>query len=422
MKILFLSDNFPPEVNAPANRTFEHCTEWVKKGVEVTVITCVPNFPQGKVHNGYKNKLYQVHYINGIRVIRVWSYIAPNNGVIKRTLDYLSFALTSFFASFFVKADLIVATSPQFFVACSGFLVSLVKRRPWVMEVRDLWPESIKAVKAIQGGIALKWLEKLELFLYHKANRIVVVTDSFKENISSRGISAEKIAIVKNGVRLDMFKPCRKDENLARQLGLMDKFVIGYIGTHGMAHGLDFILKAVKGLTPEIHFLFIGDGAEKKKLERLKEELSLDNVTMHPPVPKEYIQKYLSIIDVALVPLRKSDTFKTVIPSKIFENAAMEKPILLGVEGEARQIVTSYQAGLCFEPENEASFLDKVMVMYSAKQKYHQMQQGCRNLANDFDRKVLAEKMLIEIIKAVSVKSGLLGWKTPLLHRWKVNE
>ena len=140
MRILFLSDNFPPEVNAPASRTFDHCREWVKAGAEVTVVTCAPNFPQGKVYPGYKNKLWQTEMMDGIRVIRVWTYMVPNKGFIKRTLDYISFSVTGFLAALFVKTDVIVATSPQFFTALAGRTLSWWKRKPWVMEVRDLWP------------------------------------------------------------------------------------------------------------------------------------------------------------------------------------------------------------------------------------------------------------------------------------------
>lgn len=157
-EITFLSDNFPPEVNAPANRTYEHCREWVRSGVEVTVITCAPNFPKGRVYEGYKNKLYQTEIIDGIKVIRVWSYITANEGFVKRILDYISFAVASFIAGLFVKTDLIVATSPQFFTALSGWLLSIFKRKKWIFEVRDLWPESIMAVGAMKRNMAIRFL------------------------------------------------------------------------------------------------------------------------------------------------------------------------------------------------------------------------------------------------------------------------
>lgn len=396
MKILFLTDNFPPEVNAPATRTVEHCTEWVKKGHEVTVITCAPNFPKGEVFEGYQNKLRQVEYINGIKVIRVWTYISANKGFLKRTLDYISFAVSSFWVGLFVKTDLIVATSPQFFTALSGRWLSFFKRKKWIMEVRDLWPESIKAVGALSGDSSIyKLLEWLEGRMYKSASKIVVVTDTFKKIIAARGISPDKIDVIKNGVKLDKFTKIPKDKELLKELGLEGKFVVGYIGTHGMAHKLDFIMEcASKTKNESIHFVFLGDGAEKGKLLKMVEEKGIKNVTMLPFVSKKKVVRYISLTDVALVPLKKSDTFKTVIPSKIFENAAMEKPILLGVEGESQKIIEDYKAGLCFEPENEADFFEKLYLLAEDKNIYENCQEGCQKLALDFDRDKLAMNML----------------------------
>ena len=221
MKILFLTDNFPPDVNAPATRTYEHCKEWVRKGVEVTVITCAPNFPQGKVYEGYKNKLIQKETIDGIKVIRVWTYITANEGFLKRIIDYISFSVSSFFAGLFVKTDIIIATSPQFFTAMSGRWLSFFKRKPWIMEIRDLWPESVKTVSAMGDSKIFTFFEWLEMRLYKNANKLVTVTDTFKEEISARGIDKEKISVVKNGANLDLYKPQGKDISLLKELNLI---------------------------------------------------------------------------------------------------------------------------------------------------------------------------------------------------------
>ena len=393
MKILFLTDNFPPEVNAPASRTYEHCREWVKQGMEVTVITCAPNFPQGSIYPGYKNKLVQREQMDGIEVIRVWSYIAANEGFIKRVLDYVSFAIMAFVVSLPVNCDVIVATSPQFFTAVGGYLSGLLKRKPWVMEVRDLWPESIRAVGAMKDGRAYRMLERLELFLYRKAKLVIVVTDSFKSNLIQRGIPVNKIEVVKNGVLLDQFMPREKDQALLRELCLENQFILAYFGTHGMAHGLDFIIRASVMLPVQVHVLLVGDGAEKEKLIHLLKSENITNVTMLPSVAKTEMMRYISISDVALVNLRKSDTFKTVIPSKIFENAAMHKPILLGVEGESKDIIETYNAGICFEPENEKAFIRAVNDMLNPII-YQSYQSGCQHLAEHFNRKILAQIML----------------------------
>ncbi len=394
MKILFLTDNFPPESNAPATRTYEHCIEWLRQGAEVTVITCAPNFPKGEVYPGYKNKWHQVEMMDGIKVIRVWSYITPNRGLFKRILDYLSFCISGFLASLFVKTDVIVATSPQLFTAVAGYLSAVCKRKPWVMEVRDLWPESIKAVGAMEESRMLKLLDQLVMFLYRKATKVVVVTESFKERIHACGAKNENIHIIKNGVHLYKFKQVEKDQELIKKYRLENKFIVAYIGTHGMAHNLDFILNSAKEVkNPKIHFLFIGDGAMKLRLVKKLEDLELTNVTMLDAIPKAAVPKHINIADIALIPLKKKDTFKKVLPSKIFENAAMAKPILLGVEGEAKKVVESFNAGLAFEPENKRDFLEKLDLIYEDKKQYKIFQKGGLILAKAFDRQILAKQM-----------------------------
>lgn len=402
MKLLFLTDNFPPEVNAPANRTYEHCKEWVNSGIEVTVITCAPNFPKGKVYPGYKNKFIQREEIDGIKVIRVWSYITANEGFLKRVLDYTSYAFMAFWVGLFIKTDLIIATSPQFFTAVSGSILAFFKRKKWVMEVRDLWPESIVAVGAMRRNFFITFFEWLEKRLYLSANHIIVVTDTFKEKISSRGISIEKISVFKNGANLDLFRAGEKPASLIKKHGFEGKFVIAYIGTHGMAHGLDFILDSIGELynsNPEILFLFMGDGSEKNNLLSKAKELELKNVLFLDSVPKNEVVDYLKVMDVALVNLKKSETFLTVIPSKIFEAAAMNKPILLGLEGETKEIIETYQAGLCFIPEDRISFIEKVKNISLNLEEYMKFQEGCARLALDFDRKKIAKGMFETLVR-----------------------
>lgn len=396
MKILFLSDNFPPEVNAPATRTIEHCKEWVKAGHEVTVITCHPNYPIGKVYSGYKNCWKRVEEVEGIKVIRVWTYIASNKGFAKRILDYISFSITSFFAGLFLKCDIIVATSPQFFTALSGRTLHFFKRKPWIMEVRDLWPDSIKSVGAMNDGIVLRYFSKEEMWCYRSAKQIVVVTDTFKEVISGRGIPASKISVIKNGANLNLFTPREKPAHLVEKYGMAGKTVLGYVGTIGMAHKIDFLIDCVKEL-PECVLMIMGDGAEKEAMiEKVKKE-NVTNVVFIDSVPKEQVPDYVALQDLALVNLRRDPLFTTVIPSKIFETSAMHIPIMLGVDGEARKLVEQYGAGLYYEPENKADFLEKLNIMLSGRQKYEECQAGCDKLARAFDRKKLAQEML-EII------------------------
>jgi hypothetical protein len=395
MRLLFLSDNFVPESNAPATRTFEHCKEWVKQGVEVTVVTCTPNFPYGKPYEGYKNKLYQRENIEGINVVRVWSYMAENKGAVKRIMDYVSYAFSAVIAGAFIKTDLIVATSPQLFTALGGCVLAKIRRKPWIFELRDLWPEGIKDTGAIKNKKILDFLVKMELCLYRQSSCVVAVTQGLKQNLISRGIDEKKIEVVTNGANLELFEPKEKNREILSELGLEDKFIFGYIGTHGLAHGLEFIVRSLAEVKDErLHFLFIGSGAKKEATVALAKELKLSNVTFLDPVNKERVVEYISAIDVALVPLTKTQIHASLIPSKIFESASMLKPILLGVEGEAKEIVLSHGAGLAYEPENKEAFLSAVEAISSDAQQYEVYQQGCAALAKAFDRKALAERML----------------------------
>jgi hypothetical protein len=395
MKILFLTHNFPPEVNAPATRTFEHCIEWVSLGAEVTVITCFPNFPQGKIYDGYRKQWKKTEWINGIKVVRVWSYVAANEGLIKRTLAFISFSITSFYAGFSEKGDVIIATSPQFFTALGGRALSFWKHKPWIMEVRDLWPESIKTVGAMKDNIFIRYFEWQEKRCYKSARKIICLTDSFKQTISKKGIDSEKIEVVKNGANLSLFQPQEKDKSILLKHNLENKIILGYIGTHGMAHNLSFILDCAKKIDDKqkIHFLFIGDGAEKEYLKRKVSNEKITNVTMLESVSKDEIKNYISVLDISIINLKKSELFKTVIPSKIFENAAMEIPILIGVDGEARSIIEKYDAGLFYQPEDQDSFL-KELNRILVPDNYKKYKTGCNKLALAFDRKRLAKKML----------------------------
>jgi glycosyltransferase involved in cell wall biosynthesis len=405
MKILFISDNFPPEVNAPASRTWEHCREWAKAGEQVTVITGAPNFPQGIVYPGYRNRLLSTELIDGIRVIRVWTYISANQGFIKRIIDYCSFAMSGFLAGLSENADLIITTSPQFFTNFAGWGLSIVKRKPWIFELRDLWPDSILTVGAMKKSKMVDFLEWLELFFYRKANRIVAVTNAFKQNLKKRGIDPEKIEVIPNGIDPERFFSRQKSQKLLEQFNLKDKFVVGYIGTHGMAHSLDFIVSSLKYLDDSsIHFLFVGDGAQKNRIVSIAEKEQLKNVTFIDPVPKDMVPDFLGICDAALVPLKKSATFRTVIPSKIFEAAAMQRPILLGVQGQAKEIVDTYGAGLCFEPENRVDFLSKVKTIKQNAALYQSLQVGCEKLAGEYQRKKLALKMLSIIYDTAEIR------------------
>lgn len=393
MKILFITDNYPPEVNAPANRTFEHINRWKKnKNIKITVITCHPNFPNGKLFKGFKNKLFSIENNAGIKVIRVWTFIAPNKGVLKRILDFFSFAISSSIVGIFIKTDIIIVTSPQFFTTFSAFFLSKVKRIKWIFELRDLWPESIKSLNVIKSKFIISFLEKIELFLYKDSNLIIALTNSYKENLIKRGIDPGKIKIVPNGVDLKLFNNSKSYKPISYHS--IKNFTIGYIGTIGLSHNLDFILRTISQYKiNDIEFLFVGDGSLKDELIRLSNYLSLANVKFVNNIERKFVPQYYASIDVALVCLAKNETFKKVIPSKIFEACAMGKPILLGVEGEAKKLINKYNCGLCFKP-NDAFDFKKCTYKLKDESIYKKYSSGCLNLANDYSRDKLAKRML----------------------------
>jgi glycosyltransferase involved in cell wall biosynthesis len=400
MHILFLTDNFPPESNAPASRTYEHACEWVKAGHQVTIITCAPNFPKGKVFGGYKNKLWQSNEMDGIRVIRVGTYITSNEGFIKRILDYMSFMVSGFLAALFVRrVNIVVGTSPQFFTVCSAWAVSVFKRRPFIFELRDIWPESVRAVGAMQSSKVLDMFEMVEMFLYHRASRIISVTHSFKDTLERRGINSEKIHVVTNGVDAAIFSPMQKDPELLANLKLSGKFVVGYIGTLGMAHALETLLEAAVILSkmPEaedIRIILLGDGAEREKLLAQARDMDIENIVFLPSVPKNMVARYWSLLDVSVVHLRKTELFKTVIPSKIFECMAMGIPVLHGVEGESANIIDKTGSGLLFEPENPKDLASQIIKLQRNSNLRERLSQNGIIAIKSYDRKALAKSML----------------------------
>ncbi|MEB2340165.1 MAG: glycosyltransferase family 4 protein [Nitrospirales bacterium] len=396
LHILFLSHYFPPEVNAPASRTYEHCREWVRNGHRVTVVTCAPNHPRGKVYDGYRNGLWEREERDGIDVWRVWTYVTANEGFLKRTLNYLSYMAASIvIAPFLPKVDVVISTSPQFFNGLAGYVVSRQKRAPWVLEIRDLWPESILAVGAISNRTIIRALEWLELLAYRKADRIVPVTNAFQRHMERKGIAASKITVLKNGADLSLYKPVAGQNPLIQELGLNGKFIAAYFGTHGMAHQLETILHAAERLRRyrDIVFLLAGDGAERERLLSLRDQLALTNVVMLEQQPKERMPWLWALCHVSLILLKKSELFKTVIPSKLFESMAMEKPIILGVEGESAEILQAAKAGFCIEPENDEELAARMLELWSNRalcQTYGL--NGRRHVLENYDRSQLAKR------------------------------
>ncbi len=396
MRILFISDNYPPEVNAPATRLYEHAKQWVLDGHEVEVLTSPPNFPEGRVYEGYQNR-FSSRIEDGIRVTRVPIYISENSGFLRRTLSFVSFLVSSRWHArrLTLRPDVVVATSPQFFAAIAGYFVGRRFGIPFVLEVRDLWPESIVAVGALKRNAFIRLLERVEVALYRSAARIVVVTDAFKRAIVEKGIEPERIDVLKNGVDLTYWAQPLDPERLwalRRAHGLEDAFVASYIGTIGMAHRVDIMLDAARHC-PEVVFLIAGAGAERAALEARLARHPQPNVRLLGKVPRDDVRYLLALSNVSVVHLKGLPLFRTVIPSKLFEAMAARIPIALGVEGEARDIVEQAGAGLPFEPENCEELVRVLLRLKSDPARCSDLAEyGSRYVRQHGDRVVLARR------------------------------
>lgn len=397
MRILFVSQYFPPEPGAPAARTYDNCKRWAARGHEVTVLTAFPNHPEGRLHPGYRMKFFAKETLDGIEVARSWIYLAPNKAVAKRCMNYLSFMVSAIVNGVRVgKKDIVVATSPQLLCGIAGYLISRLKRVRFVLEIRDLWPDSVVAVGAVNGGPLIRILEGVERWLYRKATGIVALTESFKAAIGNKLGSTAKIVVNTNGVDVSLFREREKNFELTPDIqDLKYKFIVSYVGTLGMAHSIETVLKAAQKLQslPDVHFIFVGEGAQKSNLEKMSKRLNLRNVRFLGRKTWQETAQYYANSDLCLVTLKKAALFKTVIPSKLFEIMAMARPIILGVEGEAKRIVEASGAGVCVEPDNPDELAEAIRVLHGNPEELRQMgQKGAAFVREKYDRDILCRQ------------------------------
>jgi glycosyltransferase involved in cell wall biosynthesis len=403
MKILLITDYYPPESNAPALRCSYHAEYWVKKGHDVTVLTCAPNFPNGILFKGYKNKLISSSFVNGVNVVRCWSFISKNDGFVLRILDHLSSAIMFSIAPVFLKRpDVVIATSPQFLTLISGYISSSLIRRPLISEIRDMWPEGI--IFLSNKSFFYKILEKIELFLYRKSTKIITVTSSFAKNIALRAkIPKNDIFISYNGCN-DNLKISELDvQNLRQRLNLEGKLVIGYAGTIGISHGLDTLVSGFRGIPSSLNtfMLIIGSGAMHNQLKSLVKEQNIKNVLILDAVPKDEIDHFISLFDICLVSLKDIPAYDKVIPSKLFEAASHNKPVLAGLRGESKLIVESYGIGEVFHPENISSFINKLQsLIYNLQNDISFYEPGLREVRKNYSRDRQAQ-VVLDCIKEI---------------------
>ncbi len=300
----------------------------------------------------------------------VTTYVTANKGTAKRILSYISFMLSSIFLGLPTvgrKYDVVVATSPQFFVACAGHVISTWLGRPFVFELRDIWPASIVAVGALTNRLVIRTLERIEMMLYRRAKAICAVADSYVDILERRGVDPGKIFVVKNGVDLERFRPDVDSAAVRDEFGLAGKFVVTYIGTIGMAHGLDVVLEAADRGRGDVSvvYMLVGTGARHDELESRAKKMGLSNVIFAGRQPRERVPEFLAASGAVLVHLKAVELFRHVIPSKIFEIMGCARPLVMGVAGEAADIIAEADAGVMMEPENADSLLSAVATLKS---------------------------------------------------------
>jgi colanic acid biosynthesis glycosyl transferase WcaI len=370
LKILYISQYYPPEISAPSARVSELSQHWAKSGHDVTVLTGFPNHPDGVLRPDYRRHFHRLIFrerMNEVNVVRSWLLPLPVRKPVQRMLNCISFFLSaSLSGSFVARPDLIIASSPQLLVGLTGWWLSKVHRVPFVFEVRDLWPESLVAVGVEKtNSVLYRVLEKIAAFLYERADQIVVVTPAFRERLISKWrVPAGKISVVPNGVETNIFSPRKESAALRSEFGAENKFIVSFIGTIGLAHGLENLVSAAENLQqidPGILFLVIGEGADRERIVEMAHAKRVTNIQFVPQQPREKIPDYIAASDACLVLLRKSEVFETVIPTKMLEFMSCARPVILGLKGQAREILDSARAGICVEPGDPAALCDAIL-------------------------------------------------------------
>jgi glycosyltransferase involved in cell wall biosynthesis len=419
MKILYVSQYFPPEMGAPAARVHELAKHWVQQGHQVTVLTGFPNHPTGVMHAEYRSKWKRLLYrekVDGIDVVRVWLLPLPNRKAHERILNYGSFWMSSSLTGMFLEQpDVVIGTSPQLLVGMSGWWVARVRRAPFVFEVRDLWPESLVAV-GVSGrkSILYRTLGRIAKFLYRHCDHLVVVTPAFKEYLADNWrIPSERMSVVENGVETDLFSP-GEGRQVKREFGLDGRFVLSYIGTLGMAHGLETVLAAAEQLLASnapVTFLLVGEGAENQKLREIAARRGLSNVIFFDQKPRAQMPGIIRASDACLVTLKKTEIFTTVIPTKLLEFMSCGRPVILAVDGQARKIVEAAEAGLYVEPENAAAFVDAVSKLAADPDLRQRLGANGRRWTIDHLSRAKTAEKYIDVLESVRKRSHPLDAK-----------
>jgi len=363
VRVLIVTHYFPPEAGAPQARLSGLAAAWAAAGDAVSVLTGMPNHPTGVLPPAYRRAVFRRERADGYRVIRTWLYATPNEGVARKTVGHLSFMASSVLLGGLAAgpADVVLVSSPTFFSILSGWLLAKMKRARFVVEVRDLWPAIFVELGVLTNRRVIALLERLELAAYAVADQVVVVSEGFRADLIRRGVPPVKVHTIRNGVdaaRFAVATGAERDWRARLGAGTGDCLVL-YAGTHGISQALPAIADAAALVAAgpggaSVRFAFVGDGADKRRLERRVAELGLQNTVLLPGVPHAEMPGLLAAADICLVPLRDVPLFATFIPSKMFECLAAGKPVVGSVTGEAAQIIAE-AGGVVVPPEDSGA-------------------------------------------------------------------
>ena len=394
--VLFITPYYPPEKTPPAVRISETAKCLVKRGYQVTILTTFPNFPSGIVFPEYRGRVIQSEVQDGIQIVRVWSYVTPNKGFFRRILAQLSFGcLASLLGLKHVgQPDVIVVESPPLFNAIGGRLMAWWKRCPFIFTVADLWPDAAIQLGVLHNSLLIRLSRWLEWSTYQKAGFVWAVTEGIRKTLMVRGLSPEHVFLLTNGVDTTRFHPMSQAR---AELGWDDRFTILYAGTHGLVYELELLLDVAERIRdhPDMHIIFVGDGVTKAGLMEKARERHLHNVTFLDAQPHERMPLLLNAADVCPIPIRKVPIAEITLPAKMFEIMACARPILLGLDGEARKLVEQDAgAALYVEPENVDALLSAIFYLREHPEVASTLgQNGRAFVAEHFDRERLVDRL-----------------------------
>jgi len=406
MHILIIHQAFAALDEAGGTRHYELSQYLVSKGHRVTIIASPVSYLTGKSKNKKIKWIEKSFPEPGITLLRTYTYPALHRSFVHRVISFFSFMISSFLVGLNVRhIDLVWGTSPPIFQGFSAWLISAIKRRPFLFEVRDLWPAFAISVGVLKNPILINaslWLEK---FLYRKADRIIVNSPGYIQHVTDKG--AKKVELIPNGADPAMFQNSDSNGSLFQTYGLNGKFIVLYAGAHGLSNDLDVILNAANLLkgNNEIVFLFVGDGKEKGHLQQKAEAMQLGNVIFIPAVAKMEMPGVLQSANICIAILKPLDLYKTTYPNKVFDYLAASRPIVLAIDGEIRKVVEEAGAGIFVTPGNHQEMTEAIMFLFNDRELCLRMgSSGRKYIETHFDRKKLAEQLVILIEKMVNIE------------------